>query len=128
MKFEKSKLETIKNALQYAVISAKTESETAEFGLLLLEVQSGIESEKELEKRKKEMSSLDGCPFCYCDSVPKCESKCRYDILCWVSYLITECCLASVADNVNEIMKTKFNITSVFSAEKLNGNSAKQLL
>ena len=78
MKFEKSKLETIKNALQYAVISAKTESETAEFGLLLLEVQSGIESEKEWEKRKKEMSSLDGCPFCYCDSIPKCESKCRY--------------------------------------------------
>ncbi len=31
-------------------------------------------------------------------------------------------------NNVNEIMKTKFNITSVFSAEKLNGNSAKQLL
>ena len=78
MKFEKSKLETIKNALQYAVISAKTESETAEFGLLLLEVQSGIESEKEWEKRKKEMSSLDCCPFRYCDSVPKCESKCRY--------------------------------------------------
>jgi hypothetical protein len=25
-------------------------------------------------------------------------------------------------------MKIKFNITSVFSAEKLNGNSAKQLL
>jgi hypothetical protein len=25
-------------------------------------------------------------------------------------------------------LKTKFNITSVFSAEKLNGNSAKQLL
>ena len=78
MKFEKSKLETIKNALQYAVISAKTESETAEFGLLLLEVQSGIESEKEWEKRKKEMSSLDGCPFCYFYSVQKCESKCRY--------------------------------------------------
>ena len=36
--------------------------------------------------------------------------------------------MASVADNVNEVMKTKFNITSVFSAEKLNGNSAKQLL
>ena len=30
--------------------------------------------------------------------------------------------------NVNVLMKTKFNITSVFSAEKLNGNSAKQLL
>jgi len=36
--------------------------------------------------------------------------------------------LASVADNVNGIMKNKFNITSGFSAEKLNGNSAKQLL
>lgn len=38
------------------------------------------------------------------------------------------CRLASVADNVNEIMKTKLNITSVFSVEKPNGNSAKQLL
>jgi len=78
MKFEKSKLETIKNALQYAVISARTEAETAEFGILLLEVQSGIESEKEWEKRKKEMSSLKGCPFHYCDSIPKCEGRCRY--------------------------------------------------
>jgi hypothetical protein len=90
--------------LQYAVISAKTESETAEFGLLLLEVQSGIESEKEWEKRKKEMSSLDGCPFCYCDSVPKCESKCR---LCWVSYLITFRSYAQLGD-----LKHKFTITN----------------
>lgn len=22
--------------------------------------------------------SLDGCPFMYCDSNPKCEGKCRY--------------------------------------------------
>ena len=29
---------------------------------------------------------------------------------------------------MNEIMKTKFELTSVFSAEKLNSNSAKQLL
>lgn len=36
--------------------------------------------------------------------------------------------ICDVADNVNEVMKIKFNITSVFSAEKLNGNSAKQLL
>jgi hypothetical protein len=36
--------------------------------------------------------------------------------------------LGNVAENVNEVMKTKFNITSGFSAEKLNGNSAKQLL
>jgi len=36
--------------------------------------------------------------------------------------------LGDVADNVNELMKTKFNIISVFSAEKLNGNIAKQLL
>jgi len=36
--------------------------------------------------------------------------------------------LGDVADNENEFMKTKFNIISVFSDEKLNGNSAKQLL
>lgn len=36
--------------------------------------------------------------------------------------------LGNVADNVNEVMKIKFNITSVFSAEIQNGNSAKQLL
>jgi hypothetical protein len=42
--------------------------------------------------------------------------------------MITSRCLASVADNVKVIMKTKYNISSVFSAEKLNGNSAKQPL
>jgi hypothetical protein len=36
--------------------------------------------------------------------------------------------LGYVADNVNVIMKTKFNISRVFSAEKQNGNSAKQRL
>jgi hypothetical protein len=24
-------------------------------------------------------TSLDGCPFHYCDKIPKCEGKCRYD-------------------------------------------------
>jgi predicted P-loop ATPase len=36
--------------------------------------------------------------------------------------------LASVAENVNANRRNKHKITSVFSAEKLNGNSAKQLL
>jgi hypothetical protein len=36
--------------------------------------------------------------------------------------------LGDVADNLNVLMKTKINISRLFSAEKLNGNSAKQLL
>lgn len=78
MEFKKSKLETIKNALQYAVLNAKTESEEAEFALLLIDVQTGIVKEKELQKRIDEIKSLEGCPFRYCDSNPKCSSKCRY--------------------------------------------------
>jgi hypothetical protein len=42
MEFKTHKLETIKNALQYAVLNAKTEKEEAEFALLLGEVQSEI--------------------------------------------------------------------------------------
>ena len=36
--------------------------------------------------------------------------------------------LGDVADNMNVIEEINIKITSVFSAEKLNGNSAKQLL
>lgn len=78
MELKKSKLETVKNALQYAVIYAKTEVEEAEFALLLLDVQSAIIHEQEQEKRIEELKSLDGCVFHYCDSNPKCEGKCRY--------------------------------------------------
>ncbi len=78
MEFKKSKLELVKNALQYAVLNAKTESETAEFALVLLDVQSAIIREAEKEKRIEVLRSLDKCPFNYCDSNPKCEGKCRY--------------------------------------------------
>jgi hypothetical protein len=44
------------------------------------------------------------------------------------SFTATEGCLASVADKVNVNRRIKYNITSLFSAEKQNGNSAKQLL
>ena len=78
MEFKKSKLETIKNALQYAVLNAKTESETAEFALLLSDVQSAIVQELEKEKTIETLKSLEGCPFVYCDSNPKCDGKCKY--------------------------------------------------
>lgn len=79
MDIKKSKLETVKNALQYAVLNARTEAEEAEFALLLIEVQTTIVEEDELEKRIAPFRSLPNCPFVYCDSSPKCEGKCRHD-------------------------------------------------
>lgn len=32
----------------------------------------------DVSKYKHPSASLDGCPFNYCDSNPKCEGKCRY--------------------------------------------------
>lgn len=78
MEFKKEKLETIKNALQYATLYAKTEKEEADFGFLLVEVQTKIIEEAEQEKRIKELKSLDGCVFKYCPYNPKCESKCTH--------------------------------------------------
>jgi len=79
MEFGKEKLETIKNALQYAVLNAKTEQETAEFALLLIDVEFFIIRDKEREKYLNTLSSLEGCPFNYCDSKPKCENNCRHN-------------------------------------------------
>ena len=76
MEFKKSKLELVKNALQYAVWNAKTESETAEFALVLLDVQSAIVREAEHEKQIEKLKSLDGCVWHYCAYNPKCEGKC----------------------------------------------------
>jgi hypothetical protein len=59
MEIKKQKLELVKNALQYAVLNAKTESETAEFGLLLIDVQSAIVIEAEQEKYVETLKSLD---------------------------------------------------------------------
>lgn len=32
----------------------------------------------DVKKYRHPNASLDGCPFVYCDSDPKCEDKCRY--------------------------------------------------
>ena len=78
MEFKKSKLETVRNALKIAVMYAKTESYTADFALLLVDVESAIIEEKEQEKRLEKLKPLDGCPFHYCDGKITCEGKCRY--------------------------------------------------
>lgn len=76
MDIKKHKLETVKNALQYAVINAKTEMETAEFAMLLVDVQVAIIEEAESEKRVEELKSLPGCVFVYCGNRPKCVGMC----------------------------------------------------
>ena len=78
MEIKKAKLETIKNALQYGMLFSNDEAETAEFALLLNDVQVVIVKEEEEEKRCKSLESFDGCPFFYCDTNPKCENKCKY--------------------------------------------------
>ena len=78
MEIKKAKLETIKNALQYGMLFSNDEAETAEFALLLNEVQVGIIQDAGQEVLIKEIYSLHGCPFHYCDSNPKCKDKCRY--------------------------------------------------
>lgn len=78
MEFKKEKLQIIKNALQYAVLNAKTESEEAEFALMLLDIHSAIISEAEQEKRIEALKSLEGCVFKYCPYTPKCQGTCNH--------------------------------------------------
>ena len=78
MELKKSKLLLVKDALIYGTMFSKSESETAEFALLLVEVTGKIEEEKQQEKYVETLKSLDGCPFHYCDRNPKCDGKCRY--------------------------------------------------
>jgi len=76
MKLTWSQLLTAQQALAYAVMYAKTEHETAEFALLKLDIDEAI-IRKKIYKEHDKM----GCPcvpFNYCDSIPKCEGKCRY--------------------------------------------------
>ena len=76
MNLTRSQLLIAQQALGYAVMYAKTESETAEFALLKLDIDGAIIRQDEA---KRIHGSLDGCPFKYCDSNPKCVGKCRYD-------------------------------------------------
>ena len=77
MDLSKRQLLTAQQALGYAVMYAKTESETAEFALLKLDIDGAIIRQKEVEKQKVEHDKM-GCPFHYCDSKIKCVGKCRY--------------------------------------------------
>ena len=78
MKLTKRQLQVLQQALGYAVMFAKTESETAEFVLMKLHVEKEIRLENRLEEEKAEHDKM-GCPFHYCDSNPPCVGKCRHN-------------------------------------------------
>ena len=77
MDLSKRQLLTAQQALGYAVMYAKTESETAEFALLKLDIDGMLIRQEAAEKRKAEHGKL-GCPFHFCDMNPKCEGECYY--------------------------------------------------
>lgn len=77
MDLSKRQLLTAQQALGYAVMYAKTESETAEFALLKLDIDGAL-IRRDLEDKRKEEHEKMGCPFNYCDRNPKCEGSCRY--------------------------------------------------
>lgn len=77
MEIKGTRLKTLQQALGYSVMFAKTESETAEFALLKLEVDSAINKEQLLKTQQEEHDKM-GCPYMYCSSNPKCKGKCRY--------------------------------------------------
>ena len=64
-------------ALGYAVAHAKTEAETAEFGMLYFKVAAEVLNKEAEIKRNAEHKKKD-CPFNYCDSNPSCKGICRY--------------------------------------------------
>lgn len=76
MEFKKSNLALVKSALQYGVMYSQSESETAEFSLLLVDVQGAIVREAQQDNYVKTLESLPGCVFKYCSQNPKCEGKC----------------------------------------------------
>ena len=76
MEFKKSRLQTVRNALKVGVMYAQSEHFTAEFALLLVEVEAAIIEEKAQDIRLEKLKSLEGCVFKYCAYNPKCEGKC----------------------------------------------------
>lgn len=77
MKLTKRQLLTAQQAFGYAIMYAKTESETANFALLKLDIDSALITIEADEQRKIEHDKKE-CPFHYCDSNPPCKVKCRY--------------------------------------------------
>jgi len=45
---------------------------------LKIKVETGIIKDAKKAEEIKALSSLDGCPFHYCDSNPVCKEKCRH--------------------------------------------------
>jgi hypothetical protein len=82
MQFNKRELDIIIQALGYGTVFAKTQGETAEFALLKMKVEKQIMNDglpiSQVATGLPASTSLDGCPFHYCDKNPKCEIKCRY--------------------------------------------------
>lgn len=78
MKLTKRQLLTAQQAVGYAVVYAKTESETAEFALLKVDIDSALIRLEESEKRQSEHNKK-GCPFHYCDNNPPCNKQCKYN-------------------------------------------------
>ena len=71
------KLKLIREALSYGMMFSKDEAETAEFAMLLIEIDGDILRKIEHDKKKSEHDKM-GCPFNYCGNVPKCKGKCEY--------------------------------------------------
>lgn len=76
MEFKNEKLQLIKSAIMYAIMYAKTEAETAEFSLMLVDIEVGIAEDEQTEERIEKLKSLQGCVWKYCAYSPKCEGKC----------------------------------------------------
>jgi formate dehydrogenase maturation protein FdhE len=77
MELTKRQLLTAQQAVGYAVMYAKTESETAEFALLKLDIDGALIRIEASEQKKAEHDKMD-CPFNYCDSNPKCQNICHH--------------------------------------------------
>lgn len=79
MELSKRQLSIAQQALGYAMTYAKTEEETAEFGLLKLDIDGALIRKLAFEKKQAEHDKMD-CPFQYCDSNPKCIGICHYSV------------------------------------------------
>jgi hypothetical protein len=78
MKLSNHEVKALGQALSYAIVYAKTESETAEFALLKVKVEGEIVRREQVAQAEAEHEKMN-CPFRYCDSNPKCEKHCRYN-------------------------------------------------
>ena len=68
-------LKMLYQALGYAVVSAHTESETAEFAMLQLKVHNEIMKQEQLKIQEQAHKKMN-CVFKYCSQNPKCEGTC----------------------------------------------------